>query len=57
MSWVFQLLVRKVEDATSSAANSRAETPQYEGMTRNLQANCRESAAKAAHCHFSEKLA
>jgi hypothetical protein len=33
---MFQLFVRKIEDATSSAADGCAETPQAEGMSRIL---------------------
>jgi len=57
MSWVFQLLVRKLEDATSSTAERPRGNAAIRRYDADLQANCREAAAKTAHCHFSEKLA
>jgi hypothetical protein len=43
---MFQLLARKIEDATSLLCAGCAETPQAEGISRNPQANPRETAGK-----------
>jgi hypothetical protein len=55
MSRMFQLLVRKIEDATSWGAEGCAETPQAEGMSRILHTKSARSRRKARRCHFSEK--
>jgi hypothetical protein len=55
MSRMFQLLVRKIEDATSSRDVACAETPQCKGTRRKSPGKSACGRWKARRSHFSEK--